>query len=205
MSHSCFCYIINALLYIAMSHAFSGVKVHKVTINSNDVAPHTSSLYIEYGQTFTINSDDSCTRDRNVINLCTFPLLEQYLHIMCWTFNPMLCTTLFLIKARAQFKSAFVSFNLKFYNNIKSTYQQHHGALSLCNYINILHTSPHSLHSFPCLRDRQILVSWGRITYQVPCTLPVRDLPPSISERKKSQTGASIPPTPGGQENHAHS
>ena len=44
----------------------------------------------------------------------------------------------------------------------------------------------------------------GRVTYLGPCTLPDLDLTSSMSEAKKNQAGADIPPTPEQEEDHAH-
>ena len=71
---------------------------------------------------------------------------------------------------------------------------------SFFRFIYIFTHSPHSPHSSFRLRERWTLVSWGGS-----CTLPDLDLTSSMSERKKSQAGASVPPTPGGEKDHAHS
>ena len=137
-----------------------------------------------------------------------FPLariVHMHAYYMCCTFNPMLCTTLFSIKARAQFKSAFAIFN--------STILQRHQvnySTSQCAVHSVI-TNTYITH-FPSLTTFISLLSGQvdsgileRVTYLGPCTLPDLDLTSSMSERKKSQAGASIPPTPKGEEDHAHS
>ena len=125
---------------------------------------------------------------------------------MCCTFNPMLCTKLFSIKVRAQFKSASTVFN----STIIQRHQVNSSTTSRCD-IPFEITNTYIAH-FPSLTtfislplgqvDFCIL---GRVTYLEPCTLPDMDLTSSMSERKKSQAMASIPPTPEGEEDHAHS
>ena len=72
---------------------------------------------------------------------------------MCCTFNPMLCTTLYSIKARAQFKSAFTIFNSTILqrHQVKSSTTSRCAIPSVLTNTHILHTSPHSPHSSPCL------------------------------------------------------
>ena len=72
---------------------------------------------------------------------------------MCFTFYPMLCTTLFSIKARAQFKLASAIFNSIIRQQHQVTQQQHYGALSLLYlhiYIYIYNTLrlTHIIHLF---------------------------------------------------------
>ena len=44
----------------------------------------------------------------------------------------------------------------------------------------------------------------GNVTYKEPGTLPDLDLTSSMSDRKKSQAGATVPPTPEWEEDNAH-
>ena len=80
-----------------------------------------------------------------------FPLariVHIYAYHMCCPFNPMLCTTLFSIKARAQFKSASVIFN----STILQQHQVNSSTTSRCaipsEITNIYYTLPltHHIH-----------------------------------------------------------
>ena len=125
---------------------------------------------------------------------------------MCCTFNPMLCNTLFSIKVRAQLKSASAIFN----STIIQRHQVNSSTTSRCAIPSLI-TNTYITH-FPSLTTFISLPSGqmdfgilGRVTYLGPCTLPDLDLTSSMSERKKSQAGASIPLTPEEKEDHAHS
>ena len=103
---------------------------------------------------------------------------------MCCTFNPMLCTTLFFIKVRSQFKSASAIFNSTIYQR----HQVNSSTTSRCAIPSVI-TNTYITH-FPSLTTFISLPSGqvdsgilGRVTYLGFCTLPDLDLTSSLCRR----------------------
>ena len=69
---------------------------------------------------------------------------------MCCTFNPMLCTMLFSIKVRAQFKSASVIFNL-------TIIQQHQLNLSTISQCAIFSVITYTYYKLPLTHYSHLL------------------------------------------------
>ena len=129
------------------------------------------------------------------------------MHIICVVHSILCCALRFFsIKARAQFKSASAIFN----STILQRHQVNSTTTSRCAIPSVITntyiTHFPSLTTFISLPSRQVDSGiLGRVTYLGPCTLPDLNLSSSMSGRKKSRAGASIPPTPKWEEDHTHS
>ena len=124
---------------------------------------------------------------------------------MFYTINPMYCTTYSSIKERAPFKltSAIFNFTIQLFTNNHLNYFKVRYPISTLITIYIYFTQPHTNHIQPSQPSGQVGFGIvGRVTYQGHCNLPDINLTSSMSERKKSQAGAIVPPNLGGEEEY---